>query len=174
MDGRGLFPQCPSGQAQSNSDAAKSILQETAAPRERQRDFDPFIGSWKYHLKRHLNPLTSSNTWVELDGTGVCYKIWDGRAKLDTIEVDGPTDHIEGLTLRMYTPQSRQWSLNFANSTDSTLRTPTVGEFENGRGEFYDQELFNGKIVFVRFVISDITPNSCHFKQAFSDDGGKT
>ena len=32
----------------------------------------------------------------------------------------------------------------------------------------------NGRAIFVRFVISDITPNSCHFEQAFSDDGGKT
>ena len=26
----------------------------------------------------------------------------------------------------------------------------------------------------MRFVISEITPSSCHFDQAFSDDGGKT
>ena len=78
------------------------------------------------------------------------------------------------MNLRLYNPQFHQWSLNFANSTDGTLSAPTVGEFKNGRGEFYDQELFNGKTIFVRFVISDITPNSCHFEQAFSDDGGKT
>jgi hypothetical protein len=26
----------------------------------------------------------------------------------------------------------------------------------------------------VRFIISAITPNSCHFEQSFSGDGGKT
>ena len=46
--------------------------------------------------------------------------------------------------------------------------------FKNGRGEFYGQELLNGRMIFVRFVISDITPTSCRFEQAFSDDGGKT
>jgi len=50
----------------------------------------------------------------------------------------------------------------------------TVGGFANGRGEFYNQELFNGRAILVHFVISDITPNSCRFEQAFSDDGGKT
>jgi hypothetical protein len=51
---------------------------------------------------------------------------------------------------------------------------PTIGEFKNGRGEFYDQETFNDRAILVRFVISAITANSCHFEQAFSADGGKT
>ena len=42
------------------------------------------------------------------------------------------------------------------------------------RRQFYDQETLNGRAILVRFVISEITANSCHFEQAFSDDGGKT
>jgi hypothetical protein len=49
-----------------------------------------------------------------------------------------------------------------------------IGGFENGRGEFYGQEMLNGRPIFVRFIISDITPTSCRFEQAFSADGGKT
>src|SRR5215469_10738349 len=76
--------------------------------RDGQHDFDFLAGSWKIHLKRRLHPLTGSNTWVEFDGTGTCYKIWDRRAQLDTLEVDGPSGHIEGLTLRLYDPESHQ------------------------------------------------------------------
>jgi hypothetical protein len=54
------------------------------------------------------------------------------------------------------------------------MSQPTIGEFKNGRGEFFDQETLNARAIVVRFVISDITPTSCHFEQAFSDDGGKT
>lgn len=54
------------------------------------------------------------------------------------------------------------------------MTVPTIGEFENGRGEFYAQEILDGRAILVRFVISDITPTSVHFEQAFSDDGGKT
>jgi hypothetical protein len=100
--------------AQQNSDASKTVSQ--SAERDGHHDFDPLIGAWKYHLKRRLHPLTGSTSWVEFDGTGVCFKVWDGRADLDTIEVDGPTGHIEGLTLRTYNPQSHQWSLYWANS----------------------------------------------------------
>jgi len=161
-------------EAQSNSDGSTSNLQSTPTERDGQKDFDFHIGTWKTRLKRLQHPLTRSTTWVEYEGTTVVRKVWNGRANLVELEVDGPTGHIEGLSLRLYNPQSRQWSLNFANSPSGALTPPTIGGFKNGRGEFFNQETFNGRAIFVRFVISDITPNSCHFEQAFSDDGGKT
>ena len=138
-----------------------------------QHDFDPLIGAWKYHLKRRLNPLTGSNTWVEFDGTGVCRKVWDG-ASLDQVELDGPTGHIEGLTLRVYNPQSHQWRLYWANRKIGILDPPQVGEFKNGRGEFFAQDTINGKTILIRFVWTNTTTDTPHFEQSFSDDGGKT
>jgi hypothetical protein len=151
-----------------------NAMQQAATPRDGQHDFDFEIGSWKTHLKRLLHPLTGSSQWVEYNGTTVVHKVWNGRANLVELEVDGPAGHIEGLSLRLYNPQSRQWSLNFASSSGGVLTQPTIGEFKNGRGEFFDQEMLNGRAILVRFVISDITANSCRFEQAFSDDGGKT
>src|ERR1700683_2197074 len=66
------------GLAQQNSDASKTSIQQTSTERDGQHDFDPLIGSWKYHLKRRLHPLTGSNTRGEFDGTGVCRKVWAG------------------------------------------------------------------------------------------------
>ena len=154
------------GLAQLNSDASKT--------RDGQHDFDFNIGTWNTHIKRLQHPLTGSNTWVELEGTVVVQKVWNGRAQLEEIEADGPTGHFEGLTLFLYNPRSHQWSQNFASSGDGTLSVPTVGEFKNGRGEFFDQEPFNGRTILVRVVWSNVTPNSHQFEQSFSDDGGKT
>jgi hypothetical protein len=154
------------GLAQLNSDASKT--------RDGQHDFDFNIGTWNTHIKRLQHPLKGSNTWVELEGTVVVQKVWNGRAQLEEIEADGPTGHFEGLTLFLYNPQSHQWSQNFASSGDGTLSVPTVGEFKNGRGEFFDQEPFNGRTILVRVVWSNVTPNSHQFEQSFSDDGGKT
>ena len=139
-----------------------------------RHDFDFEIGTWHTHLRRLLHPLSGSASWVDYDGTSVVRKVWDGRANLVELEVDGPGGHVEGLSLRLYDPQARQWSLNFSNSKIGTLGTPTVGGFRNGRGEFYDMEEFNGRMILVRNVWSDITPRSCRFTQSFSDDGGKT
>jgi hypothetical protein len=142
--------------------------------RDGQHDFDFDIGRWKTHLKRLQHPLSGSTTWVEYEGTTVVSKVWNGRANLVELEVEGEAGHLEALSLRLYNPQSGQWSLNFANSISGAISQPTIGEFKNGRGEFYDQETFNGRAVLVRFVISNINPDSCRFEQAFSDDGGKT
>jgi hypothetical protein len=148
--------------------------QGRSASRDGQHDFDFEIGTWKSHVRRLLRPLTGSTTWIEIDGTTVVRKVWNGRANIVELEADGAGGHFEGLSLRLYNPQSHQWSLNFSNSSDGTLSQPTVGEFKDGRGEFFDQETLNGRAILVRFVISEITPNSCRFEQAFSDDGGKT
>jgi hypothetical protein len=142
--------------------------------REGQHDFDFEIGTWKTHLRRLVRPLTGSTTWVEYDGTSIVTKVLNGRANLVELKVDGPTGQIEGFSLRLYNPQSHQWSLNFVNINDGMLTQPAIGEFKEGRGEFFNQDTLNGRSILVRFVISEITPTSCRFEQSFSDDGGKT
>lgn len=162
------------GSTQPRPDASQMSPAPAKMQRDGRRDFDFEIGTWKTKLSRRLRPLTGSNTWVEYEGTTIVRKVWDGRANLVELEVEGPSGRIEGLSLRLYNPDARQWSLNFSNSAGGTLSPPVIGEFKNGRGEFYGQEALNGRAILVRFVISDITQDSCRFEQAFSDDGGKT
>jgi hypothetical protein len=155
--------------------AAKSARQAATEAHDGRHDFDFEFGSWKIHLKKLQNPLTGSNTWVEFDGTSVTRKVWDGRSQLEQFETDSSTmGHIEGLTLRLYNPQTHQWSLYWSNAKDGALEQPMVGEFKNGRGEFYDQEPLNGKMIYVRFIWSNVNSDTPHFEQSFSDDGGKT
>jgi hypothetical protein len=144
------------------------------ARRDGEHDFDFEIGVWKTHLALLQHPLTGSTKWVEYDGTSVVRKLGKHGANLVELEADGPAGHLEALSLRLYNPASHQWSLNFANRATGVMGQPTIGEFKDGRGEFFDQETLNGRAILVRFVISDITANSCHFEQAFSDDGGAT
>ena len=155
--------------------AALSVAVHAApAARDGSGDFDFEIGMWKTHIRRLQNPLTGSTIWVDYHGTSIVRKIWGGKANMVESDVAGPAGHIEGLSLRLYNPQSRQWNLNFASVAGGAFGLPTVGEFKNGRGEFYSHESINGRMVLVRNVWSDITPSSCRFEQAFSDDGGKT
>jgi hypothetical protein len=140
------------GFAQQNSGASTTSPERPLAQRDGQHDFDFELGSWKIHLKRLVHPLTGSTTWVEFDGTSVTRKVWDGRAQLEEFETDSPT------------------------GKSGTMGVSTVGEFKDGRGEFYDTEPSgpNGRAILVRFIWSKTNTNSPHFEQSFSEDGGKT
>ena len=96
--------------AHASADSASSSF------RDGRHDFDFEIGVWKTHLKRRTHPLSGSNEWTEYDGTTSVRKVWNGLSNLLELEVDGPRGHIEALSLRLYNPDSHQWSLNFANS----------------------------------------------------------
>ncbi len=160
--------------AHQHSDTSKTSSKQAPELRDGQHDFDFHIGKWNSTIKRLLHPLTGSTTWIPMKGTLDARKVWDGRAQIEELEADGSTGHIEDLLLFLYNPQSHQWSLNSSASNDGTMNTPLIGEFKNGRGEFYDQETFKGRTIMVRQVWSDITPTSHRFEQAFSADGGKT
>ena len=172
--GLALAPSSVPAVAQSRSAASPASAPHAPERRDGQHDFDFEIGTWKTQLSRLVNPLTGSAKWVEYEGTTVVTKVWNGRANLAELEADGPAGHIQVLSLRLYNPQSRQWSLNFSSSRGGTLSPPSIGEFKDGRGEFYAQETLDDRAILVRFVISPITADSCRFEQSFSDDGGKT
>ena len=159
-----LFVPAESGHAQAPS----------AAAHDGSHDFDFHFGTWKTHVSRLKNPLTGSHTWLPYDGTSVVRKVWNGRASIFELEADGPAGHLEGVGLRLYDPQSHQWTLNWASSTDGKLEQPMIGAFKGGRGDFFDQEIYNGRAIYVRNGFMDIKPDFSRFEQAFSDDGGKT
>jgi hypothetical protein len=112
---------------------------------------------------------------VTYEGTSNVIPIWNCRADMVELDVTGPDGrHLQAINLRLYDPGSHQWSLNFANVASGAIGVPTIGEFRNGIGTFYDQEPIGGREVLVRNVWSHITANSARFAQAISDDGGKT
>ncbi|MGJ7902316.1 hypothetical protein [Lysobacter sp. 1R34A] len=153
--------------------AAANPVAGAAAP-DGQHDFDWEIGAWKSHVSRRLRPLSGSDEWTELEGTTVVRPVFDGRANLAELDIAGPSGRIQGLSLRLYEPQARQWSINYANLRSGALTAPIAGAFKNGRGEFFGHDSFDGRPIRVRFVIECATRDVCRFEQAFSADDGKS
>lgn len=148
---------------------ATSTMADDAA-----RAFDSHIGTWHTSLKRLKDPLTHSETWLEYEGTTVVRAVMHGRANLAELEVAGEAGRIDGISLRLYDPSSGRWTLTYANLADGSLATPSVGQFEGARGEFYSDEQYRGRDVRVRFVIEPQGPDVIRFEQAFSIDDGRT
>jgi hypothetical protein len=140
--------------------------------RDGQHDFDFELGTWTTELSRLVSPLSGSTEWAEYRGTSEVRPIWNGAANLVELDVEGPAGRIQAMSLRLYNPATRQWSLHSASIRGGGISPPAVGRFTDGRGEFVSEEDFDGRPILVRFVISDITATSCRFEQAFSDDEG--
>lgn len=143
-----------------------------------QDDFDFEFGVWTVQLARLQAPLTgtaSDDAWVEYEGTSVVREVWGGQANLGELEVEGPAGRIQGLSLRLYNPQTQEWHISWANSRDGLLGESMVGGFNGeGRGLFYGDETFNGRAIFVRFIFSELTDKTFRLEQSFSADGGET
>jgi hypothetical protein len=134
-------------------------------------DFDFLTGSWNVHNRRLTKRLVGSDEWIEFTAPAVCWPLFDGMANVD--EITFP-DGTRGLTLRLFDQEREEWSLYWASSGNGTLFPPVVGRFKDGRGVFYGDDTEGGTPVRVRFIWSDITPNSVRWEQAFSVDGGAT
>jgi hypothetical protein len=147
---------------------------KTSGERDGARDFDFLIGRWKVRNRRLRARLGGSTEWDEFESSSTTRALWGGDANLEEYEGNGPNGPIHGLALRLYDPRARQWSISWAARTTGVLEKPMIGEFRDGRGDFYDQEMFEGRSIFVRLRWSDITPTSCRWEQAFSPDGGET
>ena len=162
--------------AQQSAPPASSGAAVLPASHDGSHDFDWIFGTWKATLRRLVKPLTGSTTWVDFEGRQLSKPIWGGKANLDEFIVDRPGDgvKIEGTALRLYDPASQQWRIYWASSKRGIVDPPVVGRFTNGRGEFFGMDEVDGRAILVRYVWSNITPNSAHFEQSFSPDGGKT
>jgi hypothetical protein len=158
-----------------NASASTAVL---AGPqRDGSHDFDFLIGNWKAHVRRLPDRLVGSNTWIEYDGISNHKKILDSNANFEEFDVRNTEKNlrIKAQTLRLYNPQTHQWSIYLVDVDNGTLSLPpVVGQFNGNRGEFYDQEEWKGRAIFVRYVWLNISPNSARMEQSFSPDGGKT
>jgi hypothetical protein len=158
-----------------NSQSPAAI--STAPLRDGSHDFDFLIGDWKAHVRRRPDRLVGSNVWVEYDGISNHKKLLDSNANFEEFEVYSPDKklHIKAQTLRLYNPESHQWSIYLVDLDKGTLGLPPViGQFDGNRGEFYDQEDWKGRAILVRYMWLNISPKEARMEQSFSPDGGKT
>lgn len=144
-------------------------------------DFDFLLGDWKAHVKRLPERLVGSTAWIEYDGISRHHPVLGSSANFEEFEVDSPNAppgamaHIKAQTLRLYNPDSRQWSIYGLDVDKGGLGLPaTVGSFHDGVGELYDYEAWKGRMVLVRYQWSHTGRDHALMQQAFSADGGKT
>jgi hypothetical protein len=137
-------------------------------------DFDFEIGRWQVTSRRLREQLKGSTDWEGFVGISVARKILGGLGLIDEITNERATGPTQGMTLRLFDPQTQQWSIYFADSVHGVLTNPLIGGFREERGAFYAYEPIGGQHIFSRYLWLDITAISYRWEQAFSADGGST
>ena len=130
------------------------------------------------HNRRLNKRLENCKDWTEFDSWDENSKILSGTADVDTYsttEMPGQEGkRFEGLTLRLFNPKTRLWSLYWVASNVGVLDPPVVGSFENNVGHFFCKDTFNGKPIVMMFRWDARDKERPVWSQAFSPDGGKT
>ena len=154
--------------------ALLSLPAHAQAKRDGSHDFDFARGVWHTHITRVLNPFEGGNKTETSEGTKTATALWGGSGWIEELDVKGPEGNWKGATLFLYNQKSGQWSQSYIDADSAEVDGPEIGEFKDGRGEFYATVKRGGRTVLARGVWSDITANSHRYEISFSGDGGRT
>jgi hypothetical protein len=145
------------------------------ALRDGSHDFDFLFGSWRVHNRRLVERLRGSTEWEEFPSTCHARPILGGLGNMDEFALERRSGRVLAITVRLYDPVSDEWSIYWSASPGrGRFDVPMVGRFDEGRGEFYSQEVFEGRHIFSRFIWTVQGADSCRWEQAYSADGART
>ncbi len=146
----------------------------TPAAESSAHDFDFFIGHWNIHNRRLKTRLNGCTEWIEFEAYQEMHTILNGLGNTDNFKAMFDGKPFEGMTLRLFNPAARLWSIYWADSDKVVLDPPVLGSFKNAIGEFYGKDIFNGKEILVKFKWDKTDPGNPVWSQAFSADRGKS
>ncbi len=163
-----VLPMHASGSPQSRN--SMEMTSQTSAP----ADFDFLVGQWHVHHRKLKHRLVGSQYWIEFDGTTVLKTLLGGLGNMDENVLRDPSGSYRALTFRLFSPETRQWSIWWVDGRRLALDPPVHGGFEGDVGLFYGDDVFGGHPIKVRFVWTKVDADQARWEQAFSADDGKT
>jgi hypothetical protein len=139
-----------------------------------RNDFNFFVGSWKGLNRRLRERLAGSTDWEVFESRLVNHKILNGLGNFDEVSLYREASLLEGVTLRLYNPDTQEWAHYWASSAGANTLSPLTGKFDKDCGTFYAYELIQGQHIFVRFLWRVFNNDSSRWEQAFSTDAGQS
>jgi hypothetical protein len=79
-------------------------------------DFDFLIGEWSVLHRRLRRRLVGDDQWIEFSGPASVRKILAGLGNIDEFRIDLPEGAYTGATLRLFNPETRDWTIYWMDS----------------------------------------------------------
>ena len=148
-------------------------MNQTENEHDGSHDFDFFFGHWTVHNRKLRTFVQGGDDWETFEALANVQPILGGKGNIDDFVAETWRPGFIGMTMRLFDPTTKKWSLYWLDNRAVVLQPPVVGAFENGVGVFEGREEFDGKTIRVRYTWSNITRDTAQWKQAFSWDDGK-
>lgn len=145
----------------------------TPSPTSSKNDFDFFQGKFKLKNKKLKSIFSNCKEWLEFDSTQEMYKVLLGLGNIDNFVAIRNNQPFEGMTVRLFDPNTKLWSMYWADSNRGKFDPPVVGSFEKNIGYFYTKDIIEEQPVLVVFKWDVTDPKNPVWGQAFSKDHGK-
>ncbi len=160
--------------APARADGHRSPAMSPQALPEPPHDFDFLHGHWLVHNRRLRERLVGCTDWESFDGVQVCRPILGGFGNEDELVTDAfGAGRFVGMTIRLFDPRSREWSIYWVDNRSVQLQPPVRGRFDGGVGTFYGRDVHAGTPVLARFLWTVLSADRARWEQAFSTDDGE-
>jgi len=136
----------------------------------RPGDFDFLVGRWAVRNRRLKARHVGSTDWDEFDAVNQAWTHLDGSVSVD--EIAFTTRGFSGCTVRTLDLATGRWAIHWINSRVGRLEPPVHGGFCGDRGEFYGDDLDEGRPVTVRFLWERLGADRARWTQAFALSDG--
>ena len=146
----------------------------TASPTSSKHDFDFYEGKWKLHNRKLKTRLNNCTEWTEFESTQEMYRVLNGIGNIDNYLATFDGVPFEGMSVRLFNPKTKLWSIYWADSIEGKLDPPVVGSFENNVAHFFTKSILKDKKIVVVFRWDVRDKEKPIWSQAFSADDGKT
>ncbi|MEN2412996.1 hypothetical protein [Flavobacterium mesophilum] len=146
----------------------------TASESSSKNDFDFFKGKSNIINKKLKKRLSDCHEWLEFPSTQEMYTILNGIGNIDNFLATFDGEPFEGMTVRLFNPLTKLWSIYWSDSNTGVLDKPVVGSFENKVGHFFSKDKYEDKDVVQVFRWDARDEKNPIWSQAMSADQGKT
>jgi hypothetical protein len=138
-------------------------------------DFDFMVGSWNVTHRRLNERLVGCTAWTEFTGTSSTRKILRGFGNVEDNVLHFPEGPVHAVAVRSFDPKTRTWAIWWLDGrSPHCLDVPVVGQFAQGVGSFYAEDVMDGRPIRVRFFWHPNPGSRPRWEQAFSADAGRT
>lgn len=144
----------------------------TNTPAKLTSDFDFLNGCFDVVHRQLKKPLTGSDEWHEYVGTCNARTHVDGAVSLD--EMTFPAQGSYGMSLRLFDPVEKDWTIYWVNSKTGRIQPPVRGRWDGDSCWLVGEDEHEGRPILASYSWSDITEQTAKWQQAYSVDSGET